>query len=102
QRTTAELSTLSLHDALPIFAALVGPQADDEVEPLLAQRVLVVLEILGRRRDDEVAAGGAELERDDPRERELGPGAARDRAVDLRSEEHTSELQSRENLVCRL
>src|SRR5690606_40482721 len=27
---------------------------------------------------------------------------ARDRAHDLRSEEHTSELQSRENLVCRL
>src|SRR5690606_40047119 len=28
--------------------------------------------------------------------------AARDRALGARSEEHTSELQSRENLVCRL
>src|SRR5690606_40366422 len=29
-------------------------------------------------------------------------GAAADAAGDVRSEEHTSELQSRENLVCRL
>src|SRR5690606_39792118 len=31
-----------------------------------------------------------------------GGGAAPLRPADLRSEEHTSELQSRENLVCRL
>src|SRR6266700_6387824 len=31
-----------------------------------------------------------------------GNGPARDRLRGLRSEEHTSELQSRENLVCRL
>src|SRR5436309_4622513 len=30
------------------------------------------------------------------------PGELRDHAVMRRSEEHTSELQSRENLVCRL
>src|SRR3712207_7910596 len=29
-------------------------------------------------------------------------GAALDRALDVRSEEHTSELQSRQYLVCRL
>src|SRR5690606_41912840 len=39
--------------------------------------------------------------------RRAGPGIARAvrtraRCVDRRSEEHTSELQSRENLVCRL
>src|SRR5688572_32552473 len=33
----------------------------------------------------------------DPRRRHQGPGAA-----DPRSEEHTSELQSQSNLVCRL
>src|SRR2546430_8792300 len=32
-----------------------------------------------------------------------GPGdAARHRRIDVRSEEHTSELQSQSNLVCRL
>src|SRR5687768_17769266 len=32
----------------------------------------------------------------------IGVHAAHERAVDLRSEEHTSELQSRLHLVCRL
>src|SRR5690606_41831743 len=32
----------------------------------------------------------------------LSPGRASPRGTRLRSEEHTSELQSRENLVCRL
>src|SRR2546430_3145148 len=32
----------------------------------------------------------------------VGAGAARDVTGDLRSEEHTSELQSQSNLVCRL
>src|SRR5690606_42092321 len=31
-----------------------------------------------------------------------GPASGKDQAVIIRSEEHTSELQSRENLVCRL
>src|SRR5690606_41139034 len=31
-----------------------------------------------------------------------GGGSTRRALVDIRSEEHTSELQSRENLVCRL
>src|SRR5436309_7536019 len=34
--------------------------------------------------------------------RDLDPRRRRDRARRARSEEHTSELQSRENLVCRL
>src|SRR3712207_9353263 len=36
------------------------------------------------------------------RERASGPGDARDRRPSVRSEEHTSELQSRQYLVCRL
>src|SRR2546430_6065038 len=77
---TTEIYTLSLHDALPIFL-------DDHHQPAerlrqLALRGLVLLEALriveqlGRHLDG------------------VGLGA--------RSEEHTSELQSQSNLVCRL
>src|SRR5690606_40647542 len=74
---SAVIYTLSLHDALPICSRLVAG------EHAVAQHV-------GRDRahvvrGDEVASGQ--------------PGM---RARATRSEEHTSELQSRENLVCRL
>src|SRR3989442_3227222 len=62
---TTEIYTLSLHDALPIWAG-------GGVARLRQER--------GRRR---------------------GPGARLAR-LRLRSEEHTSELQSRPHLVCRL
>src|SRR3712207_7724468 len=73
---TTEIYTLSLHDALPISAAdSVALVADPPVEDDRAR----VGEVGGR------AAGEAEQ-----------PGQR------LRSEEHTSELQSRQYLVCRL
>src|SRR5436309_6170234 len=64
---TTEIYTLSLHDALPIWArqALQAPHGRNP--PLLSRT---------GRRHDQVSS--------------------------TRSEEHTSELQSRENLVCRL
>src|SRR5690606_41817390 len=75
---TTELYALSLHDALPILGQLV----DDRVGALTG------------------------LDHDDRRARLL---QRRHEVFDLlggdetrRSEEHTSELQSRENLVCRL
>src|SRR3712207_8185459 len=85
---TTEIYTLSLHDALPIYAlspggdsrpraagrGAAGARADD------AQRGAAVLHALRLRRS---AARGSALH-----------GA--------RSEEHTSELQSRQYLVCRL
>src|SRR3712207_8119100 len=86
---TTEIYTLSLHDALPICE----------------RRVVVVEEVaLGDR--GLVGARRSELRR-------LGDGVAVDRRGDraahvpvaerlLRSEEHTSELQSRQYLVCRL
>src|SRR3712207_8009242 len=80
---TTEIYTLSLHDALPIFedrlhALLVGDHVRRDV-------ALVELHALGEL---EVHAEGlALLDVHD--------------AV-LRSEEHTSELQSRQYLVCRL
>src|SRR2546422_6189841 len=72
---TTEIYTLSLHDALPISrrgAARAGAR--------------------GRRRLPRAAAAG--------RAPPVGPAAAGVRT--LRSEEHTSELQSRLHLVCRL
>src|SRR2546430_17512172 len=71
---TTEIYTLSLHDALPI---LRNRQPRD-----VGDRVLRRLRILRRR-----VPG--------PREQRV-PGTRR------RSEEHTSELQSQSNLVCRL
>src|SRR3712207_8273624 len=84
---TTEIYTLSLHDALPISAVGPPPPAD------LAT---------GRRRGS--GAHGAARPR-------LGPGDRRDEHRRRlrqrgrrrpRSEEHTSELQSRQYLVCRL
>src|SRR5256886_13007583 len=52
-----------------------------------------------------LGAGGSDERHDAARERrELGrePGAEGDAAFHIRSEEHTSELQSQSNLVCRL
>src|SRR5438270_10900022 len=80
--STTEFSTLSLHDALPISVADRGRVGDGG----------------GRR----AAAGGRAGRADAPaavprrvRTEATGPAGAR-------SEEHTSELQSQSNLVCRL
>src|SRR5690606_40296887 len=82
----ARTCTLSLHDALPIWR-------------------------LPRRRPDRARAGGPP-DRGPPRRQPAAAarGARRRRlrawqwreTGSSRSEEHTSELQSRENLVCRL
>src|SRR5690606_41942862 len=82
---TTELVALSLHDALPISdEAVVLPALD----PLINARIPCVS--LDRRlHRPDVPYVTSDNQR----------GAAE--AV-LRSEEHTSELQSRENLVCRL
>src|SRR3712207_9550083 len=75
---TTEIYTLSLHDALPIC----NPSPVDRDRP--AQRDV---QRVGRE------VGGVELP---------GRQAAELVGADLRSEEHTSELQSRQYLVCRL
>src|SRR5204862_1047182 len=91
---TPELYTLSLHDALPISAATIDfrPRASREKQ----------------RRDlpgDDEENPGCRL----PDRRGAGPSlSSRARTVAIlqfpgrRSEEHTSELQSRRDLVCRL
>src|SRR5690606_41314685 len=82
--------TLSLHDALPILGEEVRKEQRVHVDRLVAAAAGV---------DERVGGGGDgdEVGRDQP-------GALVDQLVEgvLRSEEHTSELQSRENLVCRL
>src|SRR5688572_32897297 len=78
---TTEIYTLSLHDALPIFQRRAR-----EEEPLaLPQERLVATEVAPLRRDVVHADAVPHLAR-----------------LERRSEEHTSELQSQSNLVCRL
>src|SRR5690349_23980283 len=91
---TTEIYTLSLHDALPISSRAdhrgrsAARNGGGGRRPRRARSALV-----GRRAQRRGARRGARasgaLRRD---------GAARPR----RSEEHTSELQSRRDLVCRL
>src|SRR5690349_24184279 len=73
--------TLSLHDALPICV-----QSLDDLAQL---RVLV---------------HGLAIQQDPDQVHDLGQDEARDQCgeCEQRSEEHTSELQSRRDLVCRL
>src|SRR3712207_7207275 len=80
---TTEIYTLSLHDALPIYRTelhwtLFGFEDDD---PAMQRRRILQANLVG-------PAGYISME----------DGAA----TGFRSEEHTSELQSRQYLVCRL
>src|SRR5258706_16445936 len=80
---TTEIYTLSLHDALPISGIPPRHHGDRRAWP--HRRAHDLQHLLGREID------GLYRRPDTP------PGA-----VDGRSEEHTSELQSLTNLVCRL
>src|SRR5690606_40393322 len=96
-----EISALSLHDALPI-CGVASRHVDSGSGRLLSsscgtmdvvagpsERMLALLSLLQARRD---WPGHVLAQRLD----------VTTRTVRRRSEEHTSELQSRENLVCRL
>src|SRR3712207_8814388 len=80
---TTEIYTLSLHDALPIWRRAVRHRGQ-EVRP--GPR--------GARRAEPCPACSGKPAPDPARPRRVRRGA--------RSEEHTSELQSRQYLVCRL
>src|SRR5207249_10795639 len=99
--TLTRLSPLSLHDALPICRPAQAVQADDMI-------IRGTLQSLGNALDRETRLGSRHRRR---RGRDAGEIAGRARVVThrvatlfrgTRSEEHTSELQSRFDLVCRL
>src|SRR3712207_8351743 len=84
---TTEIYTLSLHDALPISDRRARRRRVRPLDPAHAGRPPATR---GRRPHDRAAGEGraeADVDRLLPRRR---------------SEEHTSELQSRQYLVCRL
>src|SRR5690625_7043415 len=83
---TYSIHTLSLHDALPIFRLKLNPLR----EVIRGQRLVVV--------DDSIVRGNTQR----ALIRMLREAGAAEIHVRIRSEEHTSELQSRGHLVCRL
>src|SRR5436309_10546627 len=86
--------TLSLHDALPIFAACYAfpHRASDKGIFDHPHEAGTAYNSISAVRFAELAI-----------EKQLKRRGGRDSAAHpIRSEEHTSELQSRENLVCRL
>src|SRR5690606_42011203 len=97
RRPSTATSPLSLHDALPISDH--HQPAQRAVRPE-ANRQLLRLQGPSRQCDAAAAAGCARLCLPDAALAAGGGGEPADHRD--RSEEHTSELQSRENLVCRL
>src|SRR5436305_13238353 len=77
---TTEIYTLSLHDALPIYRLVMGVEQNQK--RFVADRLADAVHIVER------AAVQFETDTAHP--------------ARVRSEEHTSELQSRPHLVCRL
>src|SRR3712207_8497368 len=91
---TTDIYTLSLHDALPIWPG-------DRQRDLAGDRGRGVQD---RRHARVQGRQGGRLAREPLGDRVRAGGAARRAGLvpRLRSEEHTSELQSRQYLVCRL
>src|SRR5260370_30254287 len=79
---TTEIYTLSLHDALPISGS-----DEENILNLALQRPNLLLCL---------------VHRDTLPEKAVGCQSICDHIAQIRSEEHTSELQSHLNLVCRL
>src|SRR2546422_8510158 len=105
---TTEIYTLSLHDALPISFELVFPvdqflerlpdEADLERGTSFAENAVAKARYFAKRGTIPTLAEDSRLEVD---ALEGAPGVFSARWAE-RSEEHTSELQSRLHLVCRL
>src|SRR5205085_11282052 len=92
-----EIYTLSLHDALPISALIHA----DVVNRHLLREDCGRVGVAGPVAADRFVEKQEERVVEDPL-RARGQVCGRARLVELRSEEHTSELQSQSNLVCRL
>src|SRR5690606_39698212 len=97
--STSSCDSLSLHDALPIFPAGAGGGGMSATRSVDWNDLHVEFGLDVVKQQLLAAAAN------EPPVRTAGlPHTPVDEAPDLppRSEEHTSELQSRENLVCRL
>src|SRR5690606_40368513 len=97
----AVLSTLSLHDALPIsghrgegFGVVDGGGLAVQAEAGRERRLEARLALLAFERFEQRRFFAADVRAIAMERMQL--------EAEFRSEEHTSELQSRENLVCRL
>src|SRR5690606_41448841 len=95
---TPEMYGLALHDARPIYA-----QVQQELK-LSDEQKSKVGEVATRVREagPQRGQGGGQADREQLRERMQAMSRVVAEEEKKRSEEHTSELQSRENLVCRL
>src|SRR5690606_42100261 len=96
-----QISRLSLHDALPIWiigrplaSVIPGQVVVAAILVVLAIGLVVLVVVTHHVAQGETVMGGDEVDR--------GVGTTAALIEMIRSEEHTSELQSRENLVCRL
>src|SRR5690606_41739360 len=90
-----ETYTLSLHDALPIYGGWVRKK-NGKIEPKMGAKWRILAKIFANPDLPEI---------DDyyePFDFDYGHLQTAAESQTMRSEEHTSELQSRENLVCRL
>src|SRR5690606_41777294 len=87
---TTDLYTLSLHDALPIFFSV----RSSSFAPAVSRATVTFRKFAAAVRTSSLTFS---LPLQSPR-----PFIDVSRSSARRSEEHTSELQSRENLVCRL
>src|SRR5690606_41603799 len=93
---TTLIYTLSLHDALPIFSNVHRTASGSENGILINANKILNWNVVTVNDDYD------DYETDyQPFEFEIKPNFNMFNG-DIRSEEHTSELQSRENLVCRL
>src|SRR5204863_9429350 len=96
---TTEIYPLSLHDALPIPVSRLRSGATEREENIVVPDGNATLEV---HANDTAGKPIAHLEFVMRFEGELIPPDVADMLQMVRSEEHTSELQSRRDLVCRL
>src|SRR5439155_22299339 len=98
--STSEIYTLSLHDALPISRHRGAAGERDDAVVIADERP----DAAGARGAGDAVGGRIPARLGDAGSRPRRPAVSARNVGDIeqRSEEHTSELQSRGHLVCRL
>src|SRR5438309_1383 len=98
--TPTELSTLSLHDALPISFASQNPEPKPRISPPIVITVPSAITPVNSCRGAEPTA--SRIPNSLVRTLTENASTPATPTTAMRSEEHTSELQSQFHLVCRL